>query len=224
MQMKFHEQRNTESMKSFWAKQINFLLGWWEKKYPEEEKMINLASNALIPKRSPGQLSIICSQVNASQCITMFFAETNMENIITCMVHGNCFCQSTRWYNSLCVTNKDPDDVIETLHFFASACSGGKIIEEKKCWDFKRKNFVDNFQINQISILYHVNDRMPKDYAQVKKTQNILDFYLHMALLDVCALAKDANCAIFYEVLKAKNDKQMSFSITSFILSCKLNI
>lgn len=58
MQMKFHEQRNTESMKSFWAKQINFLLGWWEKKYLEEEKMINLASNAVIPAWSMGIASV----------------------------------------------------------------------------------------------------------------------------------------------------------------------
>lgn len=186
---------------------------------PKEQEADNLAVDALRLRRSQRDLSRRCGQVNASQSV---IGDADLSNTskhglpdIPAQSKGNTSPSQDDDTVHLRLAKKASNGVRESLSISASVCSGGQTTGGKSL-DFKREKFEDKFQIDQIWALYDTKDRMPKDYAQVKKIENTPDFSLHVARLEACTPAKDATHPVCCGVFKVQYGQNKVVSRSSF--------
>lgn len=98
---------------------------------------------------------------------------------------------------------------------FSKRSSSNKILEAQ-FHDFREEKSKENFQIGQLWALYSEVDRMPKNYAQVKKIETSPSFRLHVIFLEACSPPKVMVQPVCCGTFKLKNGKTQVFPSSEF--------
>ncbi|XVF06581.1 hypothetical protein REPUB_Repub06bG0061700 [Reevesia pubescens] len=166
----------------------------------------DLTTDCLKPRRSPRDLSRKGSQVNPSQHNTR---EDSKKHSVSNKYEKHGSFGNTEGSHSFSppvgnmhLHERDGSTIGVTKS--STPMSLARRTLKLECYDFKREKSEDKFEVDQIWALYG-RDGMPKDYAQVKKIESAPDFRLHVALLEVCSMAKDLKLPLCCGIFKVKS-------------------
>ncbi|CBI34299.3 unnamed protein product, partial [Vitis vinifera] len=103
-----------------------------------------------------------------------------------------------------------------TKNAIVSASISSNKILEAQFYDFSGEKSEEKFQTGQLWALYSEVDRMPKNYAQVKKIEPTPSFRLHVVFLEACSPPKDMVQPVCCGTFKLKNGKTKVFPRADF--------
>ena len=186
---------------------------------PKKHEKDDLEAGNFQPRRSPRSLNKQ-SQVNASLFMVEEQAGRHMASVKDdhhgSFSHPKGTISPCQYEENMPLDVKDQSSIGSTRNPVVSASISSNKILEAQFYDFSREKSEDKFETGQLWALYSEVDRMPKNYAQVKKIQPHPSFGLHVVFLEACSPPKDAVQPVCCGTFKLKNGKTRVFPCVEF--------
>ena len=187
---------------------------------PKKHEKDDLETGNFKLRRSPRALNKKHSQVNASQ----FMVEEQTDRHIVhvkddhhgSVAHPKGSISSCQYDEKIPLHVKGQSSNSFTKNAIVSASISSNKILEAQFYDFSGEKSEEKFQTGQLWALYSEVDRMPKNYAQVKKIEPTPSFRLHVVFLEACSPPKDMVQPVCCGTFKLKNGKTKVFPRADF--------
>ncbi|KAK9293092.1 hypothetical protein L1049_021077 [Liquidambar formosana] len=189
---------------------------------PKKHEKTDLEREALKLRRSPREFNgKKHGQVNASQGLTRDEIDKHLDGSKDenhgSLTQSRGSASSRLADEEMHLNGKDRSSNSFTKSSTASpSTSLGHRTPEANYYNFNEDKSEEKFQPGQIWALYSDRERLPKNYAQVKKIESGPDFRLHVALLEACSEPKDIIRPVCCGTFKLKNGKTKVFCRTAF--------